>query len=52
MADDDNTSVITASLRELAETLDDALTEQTIVLDEMDLMATAELKQLLDPDAS
>jgi hypothetical protein len=48
MADD--IAMITASLRELAESLDDTLTEQMMLLDEMDLMATAELKRLLDPD--
>ena len=48
MADD--IAMITASLRELAESLDDTLTEQVIVLDEMDLRATTELKRLLDPD--
>jgi hypothetical protein len=42
--------IITASLRELAEGLDDALAEQTMEVEEMDLMATAELEQLLEQE--
>lgn len=42
-----DSGIITASLRELAEGLDEALDEQTMELEEMDLMATAELERLL-----
>jgi hypothetical protein len=43
-----DSGIITASLRELAEALDDTPTEQTMDLEEMDLMATAELERLLE----
>lgn len=48
MADD--RGIITASLRKLAEGLDDTLAEQTMELEEMDLMATAELEHLLEQE--
>jgi hypothetical protein len=47
-----DSEIVTASLRELAEGLDDTLTQQTMELEEMDLMATAELEQLLEAEES
>lgn len=46
MADD---SAVTDRLRQLAEATEDELAGDTIVLDDTDLMATTELRQLLDP---
>ena len=47
MTDDD--TAITDRLRKLAEEAGDDPAGETIVLDEMDLMATTEFRRLLDP---
>jgi hypothetical protein len=47
-----DSGIITASLRELAEGLGEAVTEQTMELEETDLMTTAELERLMEPSAT